>query len=224
MAIQNALLTMARWLLPGRESQATPGTGLPCEPHSQPREESVFFVIDGSASMGIPDYLPNRFIAAIEAIAEYIGVRATLATADVASLIVFNSNARVVCVECPLSEAKEHVIDPLRRMAPTNGTNIAAGLTEARRLLKSRSRTRRVILLTDGHGGQPEPVAAELKAARVIIDVIGVGGSPACVNETSLRQVASTINGQCRYRFIGDRGELMHHFRTIATDLVYIRK
>jgi hypothetical protein len=78
----------------------------------------------------------------------------------------------------------------------------------------------RIVLLTDGHGGQPLKTANELKANGVFIDVIGIGGSPSAVNEQLLRKIASTVNGDTRYRFISSRKDLFQHFRQLAEKLV----
>lgn len=86
--------------------------------------------------------------------------------------------------------------------------------------------TKRIILLTDGeHLGDenPIPIATKLKRAGVIIDCIGIGGSPKNVDEKLLKQIAShNADGSIRYCFIGDQQELLqkyhslsHHIRTV---------
>ncbi len=80
--------------------------------------------------------------------------------------------------------------------------------------------TRRIILLTDGeHNGfsNPEKVADRLKKAGVIIDCIGIGGTPKDVDEKLLKKIASRDrNGSIRYCFIGNKQSLLRKYETLA--------
>jgi len=80
--------------------------------------------------------------------------------------------------------------------------------------------TRRVILLTDGdHNTGPEPngSAQRLKEAGVEINCIGIGGSPKEVNESLLKEVASTNpDGSPKYCFIEDTQALIRKFEKLA--------
>ena len=86
-------------------------------------------------------------------------------------------------------------------------------------------RSGRVILLTDGKhntGPEPEPVAAELNQRGVVIDVIGVGGSPQAreFSEAQCKRIASrNPDGSARYAFIKDAIELAEHFRKLGGHL-----
>ena len=75
-------------------------------------------------------------------------------------------------------------------------------------------------MLTDGeHLGDENPVtiAARLKKAGVIIDCIGIGGSPKDVDEKLLKQIASrNSDGSVRYCFIGDQQELIRKYQSLA--------
>ena len=79
---------------------------------------------------------------------------------------------------------------------------------------------KRIIMLTDGEhnlGGSPETVAKRLKNAGVIIDCIGIGGSPQDVDEQLLKQIASeNPDGSIRYCFIGDKEQLLRKYQTLA--------
>lgn len=75
---------------------------------------------------------------------------------------------------------------------------------------------RRIVLLTDGHGGEPLRTAEDLKSRGVVIDVIGVGSNPSRVDEKLLRKVASVIEGETRYRFIKDQQTLVGHYTQLA--------
>ena len=75
---------------------------------------------------------------------------------------------------------------------------------------------RRIVLLTDGHGGHPIDTARDLKSKGVVIDVIGVGSAPSGVDEKLLRNVASVVEGEARYRFIKDQQTLVAHYTQLA--------
>ncbi len=80
--------------------------------------------------------------------------------------------------------------------------------------------TRRIILLTDGeHNGSESPqlVADRLKNAGVVIDCIGIGGTPTDVDEQLLNTIASrNSDGTIRYCFIGDQQTLIRKYETLA--------
>ena len=80
--------------------------------------------------------------------------------------------------------------------------------------------TKSIIILTDGeHLGDDDPtnIATRLKKAGVIIDCIGIGGSPKDVDEKLLKQIASrNPDGSIRYCFIGDQQKLLRKYQTLA--------
>ena len=188
-------------------------------------QEKIIFLLDRSGSMSMPDYPPTRFLAGAAAVEEFISARRKAHAYADFGLVVFESTAMIICEGCPLDKAHSEILVPLSATKTTGGTDIALGLTETHRIHAQREDVslKRTILLTDGFGNAPENVARQMKRDGIVIDVIGIGGSPDAVNEASLREVASVIDGVCRYRFIGDRNSLVEHFRTIATDLVRSR-
>lgn len=80
--------------------------------------------------------------------------------------------------------------------------------------------TRRIIILTDGdHNCQGDPIrfAGNLKRAGVVIDCIGIGGTPKDVNEEMLKAIASrNPDGSIRYCFIGDQQTLIKTYNDLA--------
>ena len=82
------------------------------------------------------------------------------------------------------------------------------------------SSLKRIIMLTDGEhntGCSPLSIAASLKNEGVIIDCIGIGGSPADVDEKLLKQIASiNPDGSKRYCFIGDQQQLLRKYQSLA--------
>ena len=87
---------------------------------------------------------------------------------------------------------------------------------------------KRIILLTDGdHNQGPSPltVVAGLKQKGVVIDCIGIGGSPEDVDEKLLKQIASPDhNGMPRYCFINDTDELIRKYQSMAHHIQTVQK
>lgn len=182
-------------------------------------------ILDASGSMAGLDFPPDRFLAARDAVHSFLEARVSAYPEDRASLVVFNQHARVLYRAIPICRALDAFYRTLSRVEPDGGTNIASGFIAAGSLMRHRSPNiqRRILLLTDGGDGRSSlSSATQLKEDGIIIDVIGIGGSPKDVDEPYLRQIASVINGTCRYRFIADRDRLLSHFATIARDLVHI--
>ena len=79
---------------------------------------------------------------------------------------------------------------------------------------------RRIVLLSDGEhntGPCPLKVASRLKSAGVVIDCIGIGGSPASIDEELLKKIASqNPDGSIRYCFIGDQQKLLRKYQSLA--------
>ncbi len=91
---------------------------------------------------------------------------------------------------------------------------------------RSDGNLRRIIMLTDGeHNGSVSPIAiaSKLKNTGVIIDCIGIGGSPADVDEKLLKQIASkNPDGSIRYCFIGDQQQLLRKYQSLAQHIQVI--
>ena len=119
---------------------------------------------------------------------------------------------------CPINAYKRQIILALQSLSIQGGTDINEGLKVASDAFNwSRDDVvRRIVLLTDGHGGHPIRTAEALKSQGVVIDVIGIGERPSEVNEKLLRKVASVIEGEVRYRFIKDQQTLVAHYTQLA--------
>jgi len=184
--------------------------------------ERVVLVLDRSDSMGTRDYPPNRLDAAVRAALELVEFKAKQDPRDEVGIVSFHQKGQVHSKLIQLDRGMGSLTIGLRKLTPYDGTNIDAGLREAAELLQNRGSGMqdRIVLLTDGHGGNPLKTAKALKDRGVVIDVVGIGGSPKDVDEKLLRKVASIINGDTRYRFIGDRAALFEHFRQLANKLV----
>lgn len=83
--------------------------------------------------------------------------------------------------------------------------------------------TRRIIMLTDGEhngGGDPVKISGRLKNAGVIVECVGIAGSPGQVDEKRLKRIASQDeNGHPRYCFVGDTTQLIKKYESMANQI-----
>jgi hypothetical protein len=175
-------------------------------------------VLDASRSMAGCDWKPSR-IAGAQAAAVAFGQRLSLDLPDARiALVAYGEAAELLC---PLTPAGmlQPLIDGIHRIRFSNATNIASGVQAAFDLLLASGRLGQVVLLSDGHnnaGPSPRPVAEALKRLA-IVETVGIGGTPWCVDEALLKAIASFYpNGGKRYRWIGDRAHLIQHFDALA--------
>lgn len=190
--------------------------------------ERCILLFDCSGSMSADDYPETRLKAGFDAGIEYLYARMALQASDLITVALFDDEAEIVCKDVGLSEAVG-VLARLKAQHPIGGgTDIDAGLVAAESSFRRRKGNykNRIVVLTDGHGGDPIRTARRLHDAGVVIDVIGIAGRAKDVAEEEMRKVASTltINGVTmnRYRYIGNRAELLDHFKSIATDLMMV--
>jgi len=198
--------------------------------------ESLLGIIDCSASMWDSDYPPSRLDAAKESFQELLDIKCERSPGDMVGLIGFNSKAKIFCRLVPVVSGRKYLTKALSMLYPDNGTDLASGLEMAWRVFfggfstvcttgitknsASHRAQRRIVLLTDGHGGYPEEIADRLKKNFVVLDIVGIGGSRAAVNERLLKSIASFIDDKLHYRFIKDKEKLITHFRSLATGIV----
>jgi Mg-chelatase subunit ChlD len=148
---------------------------------------------------------------------------------DWLSVITFESESKIICPPIRLGDNPEQQVlkRSLSKIRSGGGTRLDYGLMLTRKCLhrlgnriKSNGANQiRNLILTDGHSaGNPEKTAILLKSEGVIIEIIGIGGSPAEVNEKLLKRCASVENGKLLYRFIGDGNSeaLVEHFGRLA--------
>ena len=182
-------------------------------------------VLDVSGSMGSPDYPPTRLDGGIQAATEYATARMKQSQNDRIAVVSFNDAAQVVLPLTPIADRKT-IIMAIRRLTAGGGTDIAVGLWAAAGIFANEpqsNRQRHIIVLTDGQGGRPLKIANKLKKEYcVVIDVVGIGGSPGDVNESLLRKLATTdSDGFCHYRYIKDPQTLSEHYRQLAKGIVW---
>ena len=185
---------------------------------SEQREHTVV-VHDASTSMGGDcDGRCSKLDASKRAGGAMVVMKGQIDGEDKVGVVSFNQRATIVLPLMAIAACKASILDAIQSLQVSGGTNINEGLKAARDLFDwtLTDIVRRIILLTDGQGGDPLHTATDLKARGVIIDVIGVGKDPSGVNEKLLRAVASVVDGEVRYRFIKDSQTLVNHYTELA--------
>ena len=167
----------------------------------------IVIALDASGSMAAEDFRPrNRFTVAKELIAEFIRGR----TDDRIGLVTFGSRA---ATRVPISYDRritEGILDRAELGEHGNGTAIGHALaTSVNRLRTSKTRSRVIILVTDGvnNAGSIDPRVAAQLAARSGIKVYTIGvGSEGPVPLPIKRQ--NPFTGQTETVYTHIRGEL----------------
>ena len=185
----------------------------------QRQHEQTVFVVDVSGSMS--ESYDSRFTkieAAVRANSSMVLEKSRLDDQDEIGLVLFKDWASTHLPLCTIASHRPQILSSLQTLSSGSGTDIDAGLKEAGGVFDwcRTDVVRRIVLLTDGHGGHPLSTAQDLKSKGVVIDVIGVGSAPSGVDEKLLRKVASIIEGECRYRFIKDQQTLVAHYTQLA--------
>jgi Ca-activated chloride channel family protein len=186
-----------------------------------PGARAVIITIDVSPSMEQDDYHPTRLEGAKRAVQRYLGIMSRQEPETLIGIVDFHGEAELVTHPLPIGNHHRQLLEFLMRLHTGSCTNIGAALQlSGRELARIHSpRNPEVILLTDGDSNQgPDPVTAaeELKARGIQLDIIGIGGSPAEVNERDLKRMASVRNGQLRYWFIESADALIKQFEALA--------
>jgi Ca-activated chloride channel homolog len=136
----------------------------------------IVLCIDVSGSMTAQDLKPNRLEAAKAVAKDFVSKRLT----DRIAIVIFSGES---FTQCPLTTDKRvliSAIESIRNGLLEDGTAIGSGLgTSIDRLRTSKSKSKVVILLTDGenNGGLIDPQTAKeiAKAFQVKVYTIGVG-------------------------------------------------
>src|SRR5688572_6561852 len=176
LALSCLILVMAR---PQKRSdeQRTEGEGI-----------DIVLCIDVSGSMGTTDILPSRMDVAKEVAVEFVRSRPI----DRIGLVIFSGEA---FTQCPITTDRNTLITQIESLESRkyldDGTVIGEGLaTAADRLSKTGSKSKVIILLTDGKEDPPETrlidplTALEIaKAKGVKVYAIGMGAMPSTIVE-----------------------------------------
>jgi Ca-activated chloride channel family protein len=136
----------------------------------------IVLCIDVSGSMTAQDLTPNRLEAAKKVAIDFVNKRLT----DRIAIVIFSGES---FTQCPLTTDHRvliSAIENIRNGLLEDGTAIGSGLgTSVDRLRTSKSKSKVVILLTDGenNGGLIDPQTAKeiAKAFQIKVYTIGVG-------------------------------------------------
>jgi Ca-activated chloride channel family protein len=136
----------------------------------------IVLAIDISGSMLAQDFTPNRMEAAKEVAANFIANRPT----DRIGIVIFSGESFTLCPLTTDQNVLKTQIYSIQSGLLEDGTAIGSGLaTSVDRLRSSKSKSKVIILLTDGenNGGQIPPLTAKelAKATGVKVYTIGVG-------------------------------------------------
>lgn len=192
----------------------------PSSPAQSLGTELTVLVLDVSSSMGERfDTGKTKLDAAKNAATVFTLTKRGISPQDEVGIVLFNDAATTALPLTPVLNGKATIIRSIQNMTAAGGTDIDAGLRAADSQLAWHrgGSQRRIVLLSDGHGGHPLRTASELKRKGVIIEVVGIGAAPGDVDEPLLRATASTIQGEVLYRFIRDAKGLMDGFTHLAT-------
>ena len=136
----------------------------------------IILCIDVSGSMTAQDFTPNRLEAAKNVAIDFVNKRLT----DRIGIVIFSGES---FTQCPLTTDHDVLISQIKSIRNgllEDGTAIGSGLgTSVDRLRTSKSKSKVVILLTDGenNGGLIDPKTAKeiAKAFGIKVYTIGVG-------------------------------------------------
>ncbi|MHB1686861.1 MAG: vWA domain-containing protein [Ignavibacteriaceae bacterium] len=175
----------------------------------------IVMALDISGSMISEDFKPNRVEAAKHVIKNFIKGR----TSDRIGLVIFSHDA---FTQCPLTVDYPVLLNLLDQVEPgmiPDGTAIGNGIADAvNRLKNSKSKSKVIILLTDGvnNSGEIDPLTAAdiAKTFGIRVYTIGVGTNgeapypvqtpfgiryqmmPVQIDEGLLRKIADITGGQ----------------------------
>ena len=201
LAMTGLILALARPQIRNRQEQVS-GEGL-----------DIILCIDVSGSMLSEDFTPNRMEAAKQEAIDFVNHRPT----DRIGVVIFSGESFTVC---PLTTDHPAVIEQLNTIRSgllQDGTAIGSGLaTSVERLKSSQSKSKIVILMTDGvnNGGLIDPETAKeiARAMNVRVYTIGIGtngyasmpgqqGGPrtqekVSIDEKLLKEIADATGGE----------------------------
>lgn len=178
----------------------------------------AILIIDASGSMLYDDWKPSRLKAAKKAAKAFIKRRLSIDPNALVAVVAYGDGALLVRDMTPVKQY-DKLAQSIKHIQNMGGTNITAGLHIALGLTKSRSIKSQIVVQTDGQhneGPSPKQVSDILKKSA-IIDCVGIGGSPADVDEDLLKYIASSNpDGSKRYRWIGDKEGLIQHYHKLG--------
>ena len=160
------------------------------EQRSEGEGIDIVLCMDVSGSMGSRDILPSRMEVAKEVAEEFVRSRAV----DRIGLVIFSGES---FTQCPITTDRNTLISQIQTLESRrylkDGTVIGEGLaTAVDRLSKSLSKSKVIILITDGKEDAPETrlidplTALEIaRAQQVKVYTIGMSAAPSVIIENT---------------------------------------
>lgn len=156
------------------------------EQHAEGEGIDIILCIDVSGSMTAQDFQPNRLEAAKKVASDFVNKRLT----DRIGIVIFSGES---FTQCPLTTDHNVLLQAIQAIHNgllEDGTAIGSGLsTSVDRLRTSKSKSKVVLLLTDGenNGGLIDPKTAKeiAKAFGVKVYTIGMGSEGYAVRPES---------------------------------------
>lgn len=158
------------------------------EEHTEGEGIDIVLCMDVSGSMGSRDILPSRMEVAKEVAEEFVRSRPV----DRIGLVIFSGES---FTQCPITGDRNTLITQIQTLESRkylkDGTVIGEGLaTAVDRLSKSDSKSKVIILITDGKEDAPDTrlidplTALEIaKSKQVKVYTIGMGAQPSAIVE-----------------------------------------
>ncbi|MEP6700866.1 MAG: VWA domain-containing protein, partial [Bacteroidota bacterium] len=158
------------------------------EEHTEGEGIDIVLCMDVSGSMGSRDILPSRMEVAKEVAEEFVRSRPV----DRIGLVIFSGES---FTQCPITGDRNTLITQIQTLESRkylkDGTVIGEGLaTAVDRLSKSDSKSKVIILITDGKEDAPDTrlidplTALEIaKSKKVKVYTIGMGAQPSAIVE-----------------------------------------
>ncbi len=174
--------------------------------------EMLILILDRSGSMSISCGNADRLQAAKTACIALIDARLNQGADDQGAVMAFDGQATMILPFTGFRKHRDRVVQAINRITIGGATVIKKPLALALKMLPGNGRVH-IVLLSDGHGGQPGRYHHRLKDAGAVIETIGVGNDPSDVDEPTLKNIASVLDGKTLYRFIHDADELTDYFR-----------
>lgn len=164
LAISSIIIALARPQM-GSEQQVTSGEGI-----------DIVLCLDISGSMLAQDFTPNRMEAAKQVAGEFIDRRPT----DRIGLVIFAGESFTMCPLTTDHSVLKNQLFNVQSGLLEDGTAIGSGLaTGVERLRSSQSKSKVIVLLTDGedNGGRLDPNTAKeiAKSFGVRVYTVGMG-------------------------------------------------
>lgn len=199
---------------------------------------------DGSGSMEGPSFDPpkTRLQMLIEANQIFLNASLESRPQDYLAVVFYSSNANIICPFLNVREDYQALSAAFVQMQflPHQGTNMNSGLQAASALFRqfarqyeslSRNDNERILLriiaYTDGHSEatkEGESTAQLLKKSGILIETFGIAPTPADVNESFLKKVATKDEQGYHYRFLQDSRTLRTIFKKAAEGKLVFKK